>query len=605
MGLCEAPSVSGMPEIRSKFSSAFEFGRVSLDALTSSGRRPGIRNQADERRAPSQVCIIRENQLLEMVASGSSLCDVLNALCEFVERSTGDCFCGILIKPWLGVKGHSFTAPSLPPGAGEEILCLSSGCETEACARVAHLKTEVTVMELQPDRFARDMNFHATASAHELRFCWLAPVYSLAGRILGTLAVYRSNPARPSPFQQDLIAKATHIASIAMERAGGEVVLRRSEAFLAEAQRLSSTGSFSWRMASDEIVWSDQLYRIFELDKTTPLTRELICARVHPEDVASMYAELVACAQRDGGDVEQEYRLVMADHSVKYVHMVAHSHRDQNGSYEYIGAVQDVTRRRLSEDALDRARSELAQVARAMSIGAFAASVAHEINQPLSGVITNANVCLRMLDADPPEVERAGETVNRILRDGKRASEVVTRLRALFSKSEMSTDLLDLNEAAREVITLSLSEFQRNGIILRTELEGDLPLIPGDRVQLQQVIMNLLQNASDAMASVEDRAKHLVIGTEQEGADTVRLSVKDAGVGLDFQNLERLFQPFYTTKSEGMGIGLFVSRSIIERHDGCLNVTANEGPGVTFSFSVPSACQKATMPPSVPKRFGQ
>ena len=241
----------------------------------------------------------------------------------------------------------------------------------------------------------------------------------------------------------------------------------------------------------------------------------------------------------------------------------------------------------LSREALGKARSDLAHVARVISLGALAASIAHEVNQPLSGIVTNACTCLRMLSANPPDVEGARETARRSIRDGKRASEVIARLRALFSRKETETEAVDLNEAARGVIALSLCELQRNRVILRTELGDDLPLVTGDRVQLEQVILNLLLNASDAMNGVDDRSRLVVIRTERDAGDRVRLSVKDVGVGLRSQVLDRLFEPFYTTKLGGMGIGLFVCRSIIESHHGCLRVMPNEGPGATFSFSIP------------------
>jgi signal transduction histidine kinase len=268
--------------------------------------------------------------------------------------------------------------------------------------------------------------------------------------------------------------------------------------------------------------------------------------------------------------------------------VISHAIHDKDGRLEYLGAVQDVTRHRLSEEALGKARSELAHVARAMSLGALTASIAHEVNQPLSGIITNAGTCLRMLAADPPNLDGARETARRTIRDGNRASEVVGRLRALFCKKDATTELMDLNEATREVIALSLSELQGNRVLLRPELADDLPLITGDRVQLQQVISNLLRNASDAMSGVDDRPRQLVIRTEREGGDRVRLSVQDAGVGLDPHSLDRLFEAFYTTKRGGMGIGLSVSRSIIESHHGRLWATPNQGPGATFSFSLPS-----------------
>jgi signal transduction histidine kinase len=215
------------------------------------------------------------------------------------------------------------------------------------------------------------------------------------------------------------------------------------------------------------------------------------------------------------------------------------------------------------------------------------ASIAHEVNQPLSGIITNASTCLRMLAANPPNLDGARETARRTIRDGNRASDVITRLRALFSKKDATTESVDLNEAAREVVALSLSRLQRNRVIVRPELASDLPTVTGDRVQLQQVILNLLLNASDAMSGVDDRPRQLVIKTERDEGDSVRLTVQDAGVGLEPQGLDRLFEAFYTTKSSGMGIGLSVSRSIIERHHGRLWATSNNGPGATFSFSIP------------------
>jgi C4-dicarboxylate-specific signal transduction histidine kinase len=247
-----------------------------------------------------------------------------------------------------------------------------------------------------------------------------------------------------------------------------------------------------------------------------------------------------------------------------------------------------VTQRRVSEEALSKARSELAHVARVTTLGALTASIAHEVNQPLSGIVTNASTCLRMLAADPPNVEGARETARRTIRDGNRASEVITRLRALFSKKEPAAELVDLNEATREVIALSLSELQRNRVVVRAELADDLPRVTGDRVQLQQVILNLLLNGSDAMRGV-DRPRELMISTAPDGDGHVRLVVQDAGVGFTPDGADKLFDAFYTTKDGGMGIGLSVSRSIIDSHRGRLWAVQNDGPGATFSFSIPLA----------------
>jgi PAS domain S-box-containing protein len=365
-----------------------------------------------------------------------------------------------------------------------------------------------------------------------------------------------------------------------------ERALRRSEAFLAEGQRLSQIGTFSWRVATDEVTWSEQLYRIYEFEMGVPVTLELIRTRVHAEDL-SVLEKMMERARGDANDFEWHYRLVMPDRSIKYLHAVAHPTRDQDSQVEYIAAIQDVTARRLSEDALDKARAQLTHVARATSLGVLTASIAHELNQPLSGIITNANTCLRMLAADPADVDGARETARRTIRDGNRASEMIARLRALFTKKESTTGPVDLNEATREVIALSSTELQRNQVVIQSELADDLPTITGDRIQLQQVIVNLLRNASDAMVGAHDRPRQMLIRTEREDGDRVRVTVRDTGVGLDRQSLDKLFDAFYTTKRDGMGIGLSVSRSIVERHHGRLWAEPNDGPGATFSFSIP------------------
>jgi signal transduction histidine kinase len=457
----------------------------------------------------------------------------------------------------------------------------------------ATMKIQVIVPDVASESRWGPHGWRPMTLEHGMRSCWSTPILSRAQKALGTFAIYRREPGNPTPFQRTLIAQLTHIASIAIERAQADAALKQSEAFLAEAQHLSSTGSFSWVVATGAITWSEQLYRIFEFDVGATVTLELIASRVHPEDVP-LFNDTLERARSDGCAFEYESRLLMPDGSIKYLHTVAHGSRDPGGQLEYIGAVQDVTQRRLSEEALGKARSDLAHVSRVMSLGALTASIAHEVNQPLSGIITNASTCLRMLAADPPNVEGARETALRTIRDGNRAADVVTRLRALFGKKLAATEPVDLNEATREVIALSLSELQRHRVVLRSDLGDDMPPVMGDRVQLQQVILNLLLNAMESMGGVDDRARRLVVRTERDGSDEVRLSVRDAGVGFDPTGADKLFDAFYTTKSGGMGIGLSVSRSIVESHKGRLWATLNDGPGATFAFSIPCRLGGAT-----------
>jgi PAS domain S-box-containing protein len=370
------------------------------------------------------------------------------------------------------------------------------------------------------------------------------------------------------------------------DRKRAEEKWRRSEALLAQVQGVSLTGGFSWRVDTDDVAFSEEAYRIFEFDKDVRVTHQLIASRIHPEDIP-LLSEKIQLARSVGSDQDYEIRLRMPDGSIKCLHTISHGVQGHEGRGEVIGAIQDITRRKLSEEALNKARSELAHVARITSLGVLTASIAHEVNQPLSGIITNAGTCLRMLAADPPNVDGARETARRTIRDGNRASEVISRLRSLYGKKNPTIESVDLNEATREVLALSLSELQRNRVIVRPELADNLQLVTGDRVQLQQVILNLLRNACDAMSTIHDRPRDLLIRTDPDDNDRVRLSVSDVGIGLQSQSADKLFEAFYTTKNEGMGIGLSVSRSIIERHHGRLWAMPNSGPGVTFSFSIP------------------
>ncbi len=415
-----------------------------------------------------------------------------------------------------------------------------------------------------------------------------APVHG-EYRLLRRDGDYRWFEARLSPVRA-ASGEITHWFVLLIDiddRRRSDEQARQNEAFLAEGQRLSETGSFRWRLAADEIIWSDQTYRIFEIEPGTKLTRELITGNIHPDDVP--LAEASTAAALRGEDFEFPHRAVMKDGSVKHVYMVAHAIRGADGEVEYVGAIQDVTRRWLAEDGLTRARSELAHVGRVMSLGALSASIAHEVSQPLSGIVTNASTNLRVLATDPPNLEIARESAKRMLRDANRAADVVARLRALFSKQETPVGLVDLNEAAREILSLSANQLSRSRVIARSAFDPHLPPVEGDKVQLQQVILNLVLNASEAMQGQGGEPYDLVVATARDDAGRVVLSVRDVGPGVDPNEVEKLFEAFHTTKAGGMGIGLSISRSIIEAHRGRLWVEQHEGPGATFAFALDPA----------------
>ena len=407
--------------------------------------------------------------------------------------------------------------------------------------------------------------------------------------------LFRTNPMRDDSGQ---IVKWYGTNTDIHDRKLAEAEVKESYLRLAEAQQLSKTGSFITNLAADEHHWSEETFRIFEFDPAAKVTVQMIRSQIHAEDLPSFDA-MIARAMT-GTDVDFSFRFVTPRGAVKHIRGMARVIEHIVGRPLFIGALQDITDSKLSEEALNRARSELARVARVTTLNALTASIAHEINQPLSGIITNADTCLWLLSIDPPDVAGARETAQRTIRDGNRAADVIKRLRNLYSNKETQFESMDLNEATREVIALSLSDLQRNKVIVRHELAAELPPITADRIQLQQVVLNLVRNASEAMSTVDDRPRELLVRTEREREDRVRLSVKDVGVGFQPQHADKLFEAFYTTKGDGMGIGLHVSRSIIEAHHGRLWAQANDGPGATFFFSIPCSPAVAEIPAKRP-----
>jgi len=497
-----------------------------------------------------------------------------------------------------------------------------------------------------------------------------------------------------------------------------EEKLQQSEAYLSEAQRLSHTGSFGWRVSTGEIIWSEETFRIFQCDRTTNPTVEVVLQRVHPED-AALVKQTIERASQDGKDFDHEYRLVMPDRSVKYVHVVAHSLSDESGGIEFFGAVMDTTESHRAEEALRRsesylaeaqrlthtgswawqvagrvalhlseewyrlygfdpekspptreervqrvhpedrakwkgaldraiaetsgfemefrillpdgtvkyihtvghpvlnasgdlvefvgsstditerkraeealealrqAQADLARVNRVTTMGELTASLAHEVNQPIAAAVTNANTCLRWLTRDHPDLEEAREAAMRIVKDGTRAAEIISRIRLLFKKGAPERELVDVNDVIREMIVLLRGEATRYSISFRTELAADLPQIMGDRVQLQQVFMNLMLNGIDAMKNM-NAGGELTIKSRQAENDKLLISVSDTGVGLPAQQADQIFKAFFTTKVQGTGMGLSISRSIVESHGGHLWAANNSPRGASFHVTLPT-----------------
>src|SRR3984893_16394099 len=514
------------------------------------------------------------------------------------------------------------------------------------------------------------------------------------------------------------VLRALREATQRAERKRAEESLRQSEAYLAEAQRLSHTGSFGWRASTGEILWSEETFRIFEYDRQTKPSVEVILRRVHREDAAPV-KDTVERASQEGRDFDHEYRLVMPNGSVKHVHVVAHAERDKSGELEFVGAVLDVTEAKQAEEALRRSegyladaqrltvtgswawnvatrqgvywsqenyrllgfdpdggipadeafyqrihpedrervrrevflerpdegphfdvdfrillpsgairyirstghpvrnisgdlleyvgtsidvterkradeererlrqvQADLAHLSRVTTMGELTASLAHEIRQPISAAVTNAKTCMRWLGRDEPDLAEASEAASRIVKDATRAADIISRISLLFKKGALQREPVDVNEVIREMIVLLRSEANRYSISIRIELAEDLPTVMADRVQLQQVFMNLMLNGIDAMKEMTGEGE-LTIKSEADDGQ-VLVSVSDTGVGLPPEQAEQIFKAFFTTKDQGTGMGLPISRSIIESHGGHLWATGASGRGATFQFTLPA-----------------
>jgi PAS domain S-box-containing protein len=381
------------------------------------------------------------------------------------------------------------------------------------------------------------------------------------------------------------------------ERKRAEEALRRSQAaYLAEAQKLSLTGSFGWNVSSGDVFWSEQSFAIFGCQPTIKPSIELMLERVHPDDVGSV-RQTFDCVRGDRASGEArafdiEFRLLLPDGTIKHVHAVAHSMDDVPAEAQFVGSLMDVTAAKLAEMQLHQAQAQVAHIARVTSLGALSASIAHEVNQPLAAIVSHGEASLRWLNREVPRLDEVASSIRHVIANGKRASDIIQRIRALTSKTEQRKNLLSLNEVVEEVVPLVQREASGHYAVLRLDLGPDMPAILGDRIQLQQVIINLILNAVQAMATVEDRPRSVVVRSRMEGGDHVVLEVQDSGPGIDPETAEQIFEAFFTTKPGGMGMGLSICRSIVEAHGGQMRaVSRTPEPGAIFRFTLPTSLE--------------
>jgi PAS domain S-box-containing protein len=396
------------------------------------------------------------------------------------------------------------------------------------------------------------------------------------------------HPSRAEGGSFEFVGAVTDIT----ERKMADEALRRSEGYLAEAQRLTRTGSWAWDVATrNGVYWSQENYRLFGFDPEAGIpSDEAFYQRVHPEDRDRVRREVFLKSPHQGSDFDVDFRILLPGGAIKYIRSTGHPVRNISGDLlEYVGTSIDVTERKRADEERERlrqAQADLARLSRVTTMGELTASLAHEIRQPISAAVTNANTCLRWLGRNEPHVAEAGEAASRLIKDVTRAADIISRVSSLFKKDALQREPVDLNELIVEMIVLLRTEASRYSISIRTELAEDIPKVMGDRVQLQQVFMNLMLNGIDAMKETSSESELAIRSETNDGQ--LLISVSDTGVGLPSGQEDRIFRAFFTTKDNGTGMGLPISRSIIESHGGRLWATDASGRGAIFRFTLPA-----------------
>jgi PAS domain S-box-containing protein len=410
------------------------------------------------------------------------------------------------------------------------------------------------------------------------------------GRTVGVIGMFARHPLSDAVIEA--LASVADTIAQGFQRKRNEDELRRTEAYLSEGQRLSHTGSWAWNVKTREyLFWSREHYCIYGFDPEADTGRYAAAReRVHPDDAPALEETLNRAIQARS-DFETNHRIILPGGAIKHLHVLGHPGFNDSGDVvEYIGTVMDVTERQRSEEALRKAQADLTHVSRITTLGELTASIAHEVNQPLGSVINNANACLGLLPGDAPQVNEVREALVEIIQGADQASAVITRVRQLVRKAPSERTVLNLRDVVADVLALARYDTTARRVAIRTEFTDDMPSVKGDRVQLQQVLLNLVVNGMDAMNATEESKRVLTIWGRHDtrgGESGCLLGVQDAGSGLKPDEMDQLFEAFYTTKPQGMGMGLAISRSIIEAHGGRLWAEANQGSGATFLFSLP------------------
>ena len=529
-----------------------------------------------------------QTRVLEMVAANAPLPEILTNLVLLMEAQAEGMLCSILVLTADGMRVRHGAAPSLPKAYVKAVNGAPIGPRNGSCGTAMYLKRPVVVTDVMTDPLWAD--YRDLAEICGLRACWSTPIFSHQGDVIGSFAMYRQEQRGPNAEEAHLTQIATHIAGIAIERQRVQETLRERDARINLAAE-SADLAFWVIYPEQNTAWmSDKGRRIYQFDSNLPLTRDLICSRVHPDERAAVHAAFDrACASH--GIFESEHRLVLPYGKTRWVIVRGRCLEDEHGSLlELIGVTIDVSAQKQSDLQLQIQREELAHLNRVALMGEMTASVAHELNQPLTAIANNAAAARRFLERGNIDPALLQQLLQDMVADSQRAGEVIRGIRALVRKDKsVVRSVLNLNAVIADTLRLVSSDVLLRESVVTTEMDHNLPQVEAAPIQIQQVLLNLIMNALDAVEALPPAERRIIVTTRSLSGDSAEVAVRDFGAGLPKDRPQKVFDHFFSTKQTGMGMGLTIVRSIIEMHGGTISAENAPDRGARFFFRLPAA----------------
>ena len=529
-----------------------------------------------------------QTRVLEMVAANAPLPEILTNLVLLMEAQAEGMLCSILVLTADGMRVRHGAAPSLPEAYVKAVNGAPIGPRNGSCGTAMYLKRPVVVTDVMTDPLWTD--YRDLAEICGLRACWSTPIFSHQGDVIGSFAMYRQEQRGPNAEEAHLTQIATHIAGIAIDRQRQQEILRERDARINLAAE-SADLAFWVIYPEQNTAWmSDKGRKIYGFDSKLPLTRDLICSRVHPDERAAVHAAFDrACASH--GIFESEHRLVLPYGKTRWVIVRGRCLEDEHGSLlELIGVTIDVSAQKQSDLQLQIQREEMAHLNRVALMGEMTASVAHELNQPLTAIANNAAAARRFLERGNIDPVLLQQLLQDMVADSQRAGEVIRGIRALVRKDKsVVRSVLNLNAVIADTLRLVGSDVLLRESVVTTEMDHNLPQVEAAPVQIQQVLLNLIMNSLDAVGALPPAERRIVVTTRSLSGDSAEVSVRDFGTGLPKDRPEKVFDHFFSTKQTGMGMGLTIVRSIIEMHGGTISAENAPDRGARFFFRLPAA----------------